>query len=105
MKTIIICSLASIVALLKPSSSAVIFQADLAMKNAAPSDFHYPTTLEQFKERNQKYHTNIVGGQPVAPPFKYGHWMVALMKDDFQFCAGSLYGPNLVVTAARTFPL
>ena len=43
----------------------------------------------------------IVGGKPVSPPFKYGQWLVAIMRGDYQFCAGSVYAPGLMVTAGH----
>lgn len=81
----------------------------------------FPSTKHDLKSRNQflpktpferahfgdnAFLPNIVGGRVVDPPFKYSSWMGAIMVDDFQFCAGTLYGRDetgapLFVTAGR----
>ncbi len=70
------------------------------MVHSAPTvvrpDWKLPQTAEELKPRPK-----IVGGREVDPPFKYSEWIVAIMRYDYQFCAGSLFAENLMVTAAR----
>eukprot|EP00158_Paraphelidium_tribonemae_P007338 Partr_v1_DN28204_c1_g1_i1_m76265 putative protease len=81
------------------ANSAVIF---------TDRNWQYPKRIDNIIEHDEA-HVEIVGGAPVNPPFKYGNWIVALQKDDYQFCAGSLIGPDILVTAAHCsilgFPL
>jgi hypothetical protein len=74
-----------------------------------------PDSLLQFKQRKQfsadntlddsdSVIPNIVGGEVVRPPFKY-KFIGAIQKGDFQFCAGTFFGENLFVTAARIITL
>ena len=60
-----------------------------------------PLVPYEFKHRRGNLQPNIVGGRPVKPEFKYGQWMVAIQRGVDQFCAGSMFGKNLMVTAAR----
>lgn len=60
-----------------------------------------PRTVEQAKHRNHNQDSKIVGGKPVDPPLMYGDWMVAIQRGSYQFCAGSMFAKNLMVTAAR----
>ena len=46
--------------------------------------------------------TEIIGGKPVHPPFKYGPWMAEIAKGDYQFCAGTMLTSSILVTAARS---
>jgi trypsin len=46
--------------------------------------------------------TEIIGGKPVHPPFKYGPWMAVIAKGDYQFCAGTMLTSSILVTAARS---
>ena len=65
-----------------------------------------PVTLQDFKHRHNKggeVFPKIVGGREVKPKFLHSPWLGALRKGDYQFCAGSMFGKNLLVTAARTF--
>lgn len=75
---------------------------DMARASVLP--LQPPRTVEQIKHRNKNEdpHHNIVGGKP-ADPFVYTDWLVAIQRRNYQFCAGSLFGKNLMVTAARKY--
>jgi hypothetical protein len=61
----------------------------------------HPMTIETLKSAKPGSEDKVVGGTPVQPPFKYSEWLVAVQKQSFQFCAGSMVGKNLMVTAGR----
>lgn len=67
-----------------------------------------PTTHDEFKHRRQyklfdgDIRSNIVGGSPVHPKFRYP--FIGIVSDERgEFCAGSYFGENLLITAGRKY--
>jgi hypothetical protein len=65
-----------------------------------------PVTHQEFKHRRQydlfegDMRSNIVGGLPVRPKFRYP--FIGVISDDRgEFCAGSYFGENMLITAGR----